>query len=132
MQRLARPAPAAIIDIEAHIVEAEQKAKPKSAANGRSRSLEIMNAQNKVDRLCPSRFADLVAAGKILKSDAELLEFAALPKEQIGQAALWGVIDSKSLKEFKRKVAAGEPTPGEWERKRRASGQWQQEGGAKP
>lgn len=95
--------------------------------NNRSRTLEIIKAQNRVDRLCPGNFANRVAAGGILNGDAQLLEFTGLDNELIGRAALWGVVDAKSLKEFKRKIAAGEPTPGEWAR--RASGQ--QEGGAK-
>jgi len=61
--------------------------------------------QQKIDRFCSNGFADAVAAGRILRSEDEVLAFASLPKELMGKADLAGVHDDATFKEF----AAGNP-----------------------
>jgi hypothetical protein len=67
---------------------------------GRSSSKELIAAQWRIDRFCSSRFASAVGAGRILRSEEEVLSFAKLPKEVMGKADLAGVHDTASLEEF--------------------------------
>jgi len=59
-----------------------------------------IHAQQKIDRLCSTRFADAVARNVILCSQEELLAFASLPNHLIGKADLAGVHDAATLAAF--------------------------------
>jgi hypothetical protein len=63
-------------------------------------SKDMIAAQHAIDRFCSTRFAAAVAAGRILRSQAEVLSFAKLPKELMGKADLAGVHDAATLTEF--------------------------------
>jgi len=72
---------------------------------GPNPSKDFIRALQKIDRYCSSRFASATAAGRILHSEAEVLTFASLPKELMGQADLSGVHDKASLDEFMKNHA---------------------------
>jgi hypothetical protein len=63
-------------------------------------SKDFIAAQKKIDRFCSSRFANAVAAGRVLKTEEEVLRFADLPSVFMGQADLAGVHDMATLDDF--------------------------------
>jgi hypothetical protein len=63
-------------------------------------SVAMVEALDRISRLCSTRFANAVSAGRVLKTEKEVSDFAALPDDLIGQADLAGVHDAATLAEF--------------------------------
>ena len=76
----------------------------------RPRSNEkFVAALQKIDRWCSTRFGQAVVAGRIHKTDDDVIDFAKLPGVLMGQADLAGVHDQASLQEFVAKHAPVTP-----------------------
>lgn len=107
-----------------------QREHPRDERGQRKPDPAFVGALDKIRRLCSMSFSDAVAAGRVLPSREEVLAFAALPDQLIGQADLAGVHDAETLTEFLRKANAGKLPMSDSEAQRRAQGKWQ-EGGRK-
>jgi hypothetical protein len=79
----------------------------------RSSSKELIAAQRRIDRFCSTRLATAVAAGRILKSEAEVLSFVKLPGNLMGQADLADVHDEATLTKFLAENSSPLPLPSE-------------------
>ena len=69
-------------------------------------SPKLLTAFALIERYCSSRYSAAVYSGRILE-EAEVLELAALPKEQIAGACLANVFDGAALAAFKANPRTG-------------------------
>jgi hypothetical protein len=88
------------MDSEAKQIRSDRLNHAPAIVRGPSPTKDFIRAQQKIDRFCSSRFADAVAAGRILHSEEEVLKFVKLPGSLMGKADLAGVHDEATLTKF--------------------------------